>query len=95
MHDCNGKPLKPFDRVRAATKEEFEAAGHRDPLAGFDGERTIIACSAGCDTCNVTLVESVGSPVLLQAHDGKTGIATFAFQGGYGYATARTLVRVD
>jgi hypothetical protein len=55
MHDCFGKPLKPFDRVRAATKEEFEAQGHTDVhnLATLSpAEQFFFPGSFGSDTCN-------------------------------------------
>ena len=95
MHDCFGKPLKPFDRVRAATKEELEAQGHRDPLAGFDGEKVIVGGNATSDTCNCNTVDAVEWPVVVSRLDGRGGVGMFPFQGGVGYATARTLGKVE
>jgi hypothetical protein len=59
MHDCFGKPLKPFDRVRAATKEELEAQGHPEasyPLILSPAEQFVLPASFGSETCNVHVV---------------------------------------
>jgi hypothetical protein len=97
MHDCFGKPLKPFDRVRAATQDELDAAhGFRtQSRAGFDGEKVIVACNANCETCNVQIVDSVGAPIVLLGSDGGSGIAAYPFSGPIRYATARTLVKTE
>jgi hypothetical protein len=95
MHDCNGNPLKPFDKVRAATKEELEAAGHKDPLAGFTGERVMLCGTTRSDCCNVQLAHEIlpGAILLFGMEDG--GRVEFSFRGPVGYATARTLVKVE
>jgi hypothetical protein len=59
MHDCFGKPLKPFDRVRAATKEELEAQGHPEksyPTTLSPAEQFVLPASFGSETCNVHVV---------------------------------------
>ncbi len=97
MHDCFGKPLKPFDRVRAATKEELEA---RDPpdRSGVETlsppEKTIISGNPSGCTCNVILVDKVTWPAFFGSPAGG-GVSAFAFEGGFSYATAHKLVRLD
>ena len=93
MHDLNGKPLTPFDRVRAASREELDAKGINDPPAGFDGEKIVLTGSAACQTCNVQVVDGVEWPTFLQSQTG--GIGMFPYRGSIGYATARTLVKVE
>ena len=67
MHDCFGKPIKPFDRVRAATKEEFEGAGHTDlhNLATLSpAEQFAFPGQMQSDTCNVYVAPTFAcSPV--------------------------------
>jgi len=97
MHDCFGKPIKPFDRVRAATKEELEARTPPD-RSGTESlsppEKVVISGNPGSTTCNVNLADKVTWPAFMVAPGGG-GIGTFAFEGGVGYATAHKLVKLD
>lgn len=96
MHDCFGKPLRPFDRVRAATKEELEAHGHvgdtPEPLS--PAERVVLTGLPTATACNVNLADAVSWPAFVGAPGGG-GTAVFAFQGSVGYATAYKLVRLE
>lgn len=96
MHDCFGKRIKPFDRVRAATREELDTHGHTgDPAEVLSpAERVVVSGNEAAMSCNVTLVAAVRMPAFLLAPDGG-GTAMFAFEGGVGYATAYKLVRLD
>ncbi len=98
MHDCFGKPLKPFDRVRAATKEELEARNppDRSGVETLSSPEKVIAGGNPAGTmCNVHLVDRVTWPAVLPRPDGAGGVALFSFEGSWGYATAHKLVRLD
>ncbi len=96
MHDCFGKPIKPFDRVRAATKEELEARTppDRSGVEAFTGEKFILSGNTSGQTCNVQIVDELSWPAFMHSPDGG-GIASFAFKGGAGYATAHKLVKLE
>ncbi len=57
MHDCNGRPIIPFCRVRAATKEELEAKGRplHNQIALSPAEQFAFPGSYQSDTCNVSV----------------------------------------
>lgn len=62
MHDCHGKPIVPFCRVRAATVEELSAAGHPEasyPTTLSPAEKIALPGQYQSDTCNVYLVNDV------------------------------------
>jgi hypothetical protein len=67
MHDCFGKPITPFCRVRAATKEELEKAGHPEaawPATLSPAEQFALPGQFQSDTCNVHVVPSYSfSPI--------------------------------
>lgn len=95
MHDCFGKPIKPFDRVRAATAEELLAAGHPEasyPTVLSPAEKTALPGSHATDTCNVLLVDEVTFiTVGYQTADGQVELRAHAKPYPQ-YATARSLV---
>lgn len=97
MHDCFGKSLRPFDRVRAATKEELEARTPPDP-SGVEPlsptEKIVLSGNPSSTTCNVLLADHVGWPAI-SSMPGPGGIASFAFEGSVQWATAHKLVRLD
>lgn len=97
MHDVHGKPLKLFDRVRAATEEELKENGVTFTRETFDGERVVAALLPQCETCGVQLVGQVGSdePIMLTSTTGKYGTITYPFTGGAWWATARTLAKLE
>jgi hypothetical protein len=98
MHDCFGKPLKPFDRVRAATKEELEAQGHPEasyPLILSPAEQIALPGTYGSETCNVYVAPQITfAPTPTVAG----GIVEMKLQVGTVWptiCTARTLVKVE
>ncbi len=62
MHDCFGNSIEMLDKVRPATKEELERAGHQEspvysaPL--FSG--TVVAVAPGNTCCEVTVLSREG-----------------------------------
>lgn len=94
MHDCFGKPLKPFDRVRAATTDELRANGHTDTAMTLSpAEQVVVSGNTGTSTCNINLSPSVGMPIPMIGPSGN-GMAMFAFES-FSYMTARTLVKLE
>jgi hypothetical protein len=98
MHDCFGKPLKPFDKVRAATKEELEAQGH--PEKDWGGatlsppEQLAIPASTQSETCNVHVVPMVEAQVSQPTPGGMVEIK-FLAPSWPTLCTARTLVKIE
>src|SRR6266568_2372578 len=98
MHDCFGKPLKPFDRVRAATKEELEAQGH--PEAGYPAslspaEQLVLPAYEGTQTCNVFVIPSVTAKTEWPADVNGEMAISFKTRGPTTTHTARALVKLD
>jgi hypothetical protein len=98
MHDCFGKLLKPFDRVRAATKEELEAQGHPEasyPAGLSPAEQIVLPAYYGTDTCNVLVAPAIKATVGWPPNEhGEQSIA-FATTGPVTTHTARALVKVE
>ncbi len=97
MHDCFGKPLKPFDRVRAATKEELEAQGHPEasyPLTLSPAEQFALPGQFGSDTCNVHVVPSYSFQPTSSATPGAWPELKLYVPAWPTLCTARTLVRL-
>lgn len=99
MHDCFGKPLRPFDRVRAATKEELEAQGH--PEAAYSvvslspPEQFVLPAYYGTDTCNVQVVAEVVAQAGWPPDAVGAQPIVLSTRGTVTTQTARALVRLD
>lgn len=57
MHDCNGKPIEMFAKVRPATADELKAAGHAESegTASYMKPGRAIKLSPGNACCEVTV----------------------------------------
>ncbi len=98
MHDCFGKPLKPFDRVRAATKEEFEAQGHTDVhnLATLSpAEQFVFPASFDSEACNVHVVPTFTFSPVQEAGGHAIGLRLTAGTTWPHLCTARALVKLE
>jgi len=97
MHDCFGKPIKPFDRVRAATKEELEAQGHPEasyPAILSPAEQLALPATFQSETCNVHCVPGVTTNVRQSTPGGPAEIV-FTADAWPTVCTARALVKLE
>lgn len=63
MHDCNGKPIEMFAKVRPATADEMTAAGHTEGTAPYVKPGRVIAQDPNGACCEVNVaagLEPVG-----------------------------------
>ncbi len=97
MHDCNGKLIKPFARVRVATREELEAAGHPEaacPATLSPAEQFALPATFQSETCNVQCVPGVTVNVR-QSTTGGPAELSFSADAWPTLCTARALVVVE
>lgn len=102
MHDCFGKPITPFCRVRAATVEELKAQGHPEasyPTTLSPAEQLALPAYEGTDTCNVTCVPNVlGKAEPTPVIDGQgfpAQLIALTTRGPATLHTARALVKLE
>lgn len=81
MHDCNGKALGLFDKVRQATKEELEAAGHgsEGTAAWIPEEGVIVGALPGNACCEVTVASGLDCRGSTIAPDCSAGVMFIGF----------------
>lgn len=97
MHDVFGKPIRPFDRVRAATREELDAAGKKgEPVETLSpAEKVVVTCNTSSPTCNVVAIDEIDHDAAIVGTPGGRQIVTFVGRGGGAYLTAGRLAIVD